>query len=173
MEHAARSELLLELRILRIVGAFRLLLGVQVVEIAEELIEAMHRRQELIAVAEMVLAELTRDVTEGFQNFCDRGVLGPQPKIRAGESDLRESGADRRLSGDECGSASRAALLPIPIGEQRAFLRDAIDVWRAIAHDPVVVGAHVEPADVVAPDDQDVRFVLCSHDIAPLARFKD
>ena len=32
-----------------------------------------------------------------------------------------------------------------------AFLRDAIDVGRAVAHDPVVVHADVEPADVVAP----------------------
>ena len=34
------------------------LFGIEVIEIAEELIEAMHRRQELVAVAEVVLAEL-------------------------------------------------------------------------------------------------------------------
>src|SRR5262245_6873476 len=44
MEHATRSELLDILRILRIVGKLGLLLRVQVVEIAEELVEAVDRR---------------------------------------------------------------------------------------------------------------------------------
>ena len=44
--------------VLRIVLVLRLLLGIQMVEIAEELVEAVHRRQELVLVAEMVLAEL-------------------------------------------------------------------------------------------------------------------
>ena len=35
-------------------------------------------------------------------------------------------------------------------------LADAVDVGRAVAHDAVIVGADVEPADVVAPDDQNV-----------------
>src|SRR5215475_3878233 len=39
LEHAARPELRAELRILGIVGIFRLLLGVEVIEIAEEFIE--------------------------------------------------------------------------------------------------------------------------------------
>ncbi len=43
-----------------IVELFRLLLRVEVVEIAEPLVEAMHGRQELVAVAQVVLAELRR-----------------------------------------------------------------------------------------------------------------
>jgi hypothetical protein len=31
-----------------------------------------------------------------------------------------------------------------------------VDVWRLVAHHPPVVGADIERADVVAPDDQDV-----------------
>jgi hypothetical protein len=58
MQHAARSELLPELRVLRIVDVLRLLLGVEMVEVAEELVESVHGGQELVAVAEMVLAEL-------------------------------------------------------------------------------------------------------------------
>jgi hypothetical protein len=41
-----------------VVGVLRLLLGVQVVEVAEELVEAVHRRQMLVAVAQVVLPEL-------------------------------------------------------------------------------------------------------------------
>ena len=58
VEHAARAELRTERGILRIVLVLRLLLGIQVIEIAEELVEAVQRRQKLVLVAEMVLAEL-------------------------------------------------------------------------------------------------------------------
>jgi len=44
VEHAARAEPLLELRVLRIVRVLRLLLGVEVVEIAEPLVEPMNGR---------------------------------------------------------------------------------------------------------------------------------
>ena len=43
VQHAARAVLLLELGILRVVVGLRLLLGVEVVEVAEELVEAVHR----------------------------------------------------------------------------------------------------------------------------------
>src|ERR1700738_514667 len=43
VNHAARSKPLLELGILRIVGVLRLFLGVEVVEVAEELIEPVRR----------------------------------------------------------------------------------------------------------------------------------
>ena len=59
VQHAARAVLLPELGVLRVVVGLRLLLGVQVVEVAEELVEAVHRRQVRVAVAEVVLAELT------------------------------------------------------------------------------------------------------------------
>ena len=38
---------------------------VEVIEIAEELVEAVHRRQELVLVAKMVLAELAGGVAHG------------------------------------------------------------------------------------------------------------
>ena len=75
LEDAARPELLSEIRVLRVVGVFGLFLGVQVIQIAEELIEAMHRRQVLVAIAEVVLAELAGGVTEVLEDLCDRRVL--------------------------------------------------------------------------------------------------
>src|SRR5262245_8022945 len=75
------------------------------------------------------------------------------------------------LSEDEGRPAGGAALLRVGVGEQRAFLREAIDVGRAVTHDAVVVGADVVDADVVAPDDEDVRlacFCLC-HCAAPFS----
>ena len=156
-DHPARAELLLERRALRVVGVLRLLLGVQVVEVAEELLEAVVGRQHLVAVAEVVLAELAGDVAERAEQPGDRRVLDLHALGRAGQADLGQPGADRRLAGDEGGAAGGAALLAVPVGEERALLGDAVDVGRAVAHHAVVVGADVELADVVAPDDQDVR----------------
>jgi hypothetical protein len=48
-------------------------------------------------------------------------------------------------------------LLRIMVGEDRAFLGNAVDVRRAIAHHAAVVGADVPQPNVVAEDDEDVR----------------
>ena len=61
----------------------RLLLGVEVVEVAEELVEAVHRRQELVAVAQMVLAELAGGVAERLERLGDGDVLGAQAEVGA------------------------------------------------------------------------------------------
>ncbi len=45
LEHAARAELLQVRRVLRIVRQFRLFLGVEVIEVAEEFVEAVDGRQ--------------------------------------------------------------------------------------------------------------------------------
>ena len=64
---------------------------------------------------------------------------------------MREAGAESGLTGDEARPAGGAALLAIPVGKQRAFFRDAIDVGRFVAHHALVVGADVPIADVIAP----------------------
>jgi hypothetical protein len=54
----------------------------------------------------------------------------------------------------------RATLLPIPIGKERALFRNAVDIGRLVAHDTEVVCADIVPPDVVAPDDDNVRFFV-------------
>src|SRR6185436_14543522 len=104
-----------------------------VIEIAEELVESMRRREELVAVAQMVLAKLSCHVTERLQHVGDRRVFRLQSDIGARQTNLREACPDRRLAGDERGAARRAALLPVPVGEVAALFGNAIDVRRAIA----------------------------------------
>jgi hypothetical protein len=70
-----------------------LLLGVEVVEVAEELVEPVRRRQELVAVAEVVLAELARGVAVRLQRGGDGRVLGAQPDVRTRQAHLGEPGA--------------------------------------------------------------------------------
>ena len=52
---------------LQVVAVFRLLLSVEVVEIAEEFVEAVVGRREFVLVAEMVLAELAGHVAERLE----------------------------------------------------------------------------------------------------------
>src|SRR5436305_4395559 len=63
VEYASRPEPLLEFRVLRIVCVFRLLFGIEVVEISKELIEPVHCWQEFVFISKMVFAELAGGVT--------------------------------------------------------------------------------------------------------------
>jgi hypothetical protein len=63
VEHASGSKVLPEFRVLRIVNILRLLFSIQMIQIAEELIEAVKRGEELILVPQMVLAKLAGGVT--------------------------------------------------------------------------------------------------------------
>src|SRR4029077_17089347 len=74
-KHATGTELEFELSVLGIFGVLGLILSVQVIKIAEELIEAMNGGQEFVAVAKMVLAELPGRVTQRFEQFGERGIL--------------------------------------------------------------------------------------------------
>jgi hypothetical protein len=72
-----------------------------VVEVAEELVEAVHGRQELVEVAQVVLAELAGRVAQGLQQLRDGRVLGAQPDIGPRHAHLAQPGAKAALTGDE------------------------------------------------------------------------
>ena len=90
----ARIELLAELRIGRPVGVFEILVGVEVVEIAEVLIEAVAVRQLVLEVAEMVLAELGGRVALRLEDFGKRDVFLLQARRRTRRSHGRQARAD-------------------------------------------------------------------------------
>jgi hypothetical protein len=96
------------------------------VEVAVELIEAMQRRQELIEVAQMVLAELAGGVTHGFQHGGNsRGGIRHTDR-RASLTDSSQSSADREFAGDEVRTTRRAARFGIVIGKAHALRRQLI-----------------------------------------------
>src|SRR4029453_1073427 len=131
-------------------------LGVKMVQRTIELAEAVRRGQMFVAIAEVVLAELPCDVALRLKQVGDGDIARLQTFLRAGQSNLEHAGAETRLTGDETRASGGAALLTIPIREQRAFLGDAVKVWRLVAHHALVVGAEVPVANVIAPDDEDV-----------------
>jgi hypothetical protein len=78
VKNAARAILVEEIGILgglRVVRVLRLLLGVEVVEIAKELVEAMHGGQKFVAIAEVILAELAGGIAERFKQISKCRVL--------------------------------------------------------------------------------------------------
>jgi hypothetical protein len=156
-EHTARAERFPKARVPGVVEVLRLLLGVQVVEVAEELVEPVHGRQIFVAIAEVVLAELPGGVAKRLQELRDRRVDCLQPDRRGRHADLGQPRAQRRLAGDEARPACRAALLGVVVDEHHALAGDPVDVRRLVAHQPVRVGADVRKPDVVAEDDEDVR----------------
>ena len=75
MQHAARAEEFLELGVFGVVRILRLFFGVQVVEVAKELVEAVDARQKFVPVAEMVLTKLRGGVTEWLKRLCNAQIL--------------------------------------------------------------------------------------------------
>ncbi len=159
-----------EVRRVRVVRQLRLLVGVQVIEVAEELVEAVVRRQVLVEVAEVVLAELPGRVPEGLEQLCDRGVVARDADRRVRHPDLAQAGAVDALTGDEGRPTGGAALLSVRVGEADALVGQPVDVRGPVPHDPVAVAAQVGDADVVAPEDDDVRPFRFRHVPAPSAR---
>ena len=164
MHHPARSKSIAEVReilLVRVVLHFRLFFGVEVIEVAEELVEAVVGRQHVVEIAEMVLAELAGRVALVLEAGGDGDELLRHADRRARDADLGEAGAIDALPGDEGRASRRAGLFAVGIGEHHAFLGDAVDVGRPVAHEAVRIAAQIRDADVVAPDDEDVRlFVL-------------
>src|SRR5262249_59399427 len=85
----------------------------------------------------------------------------------AWQADLEQAGAERALAGEEGGPAGGAGLLGVAVGEERRLAGDAVDVGGAVAHRAAVVGAEVPVADVVAPEDEDVRLLAGSGGLLP------
>ena len=149
-----------EFGILEVVGILGLLLGIQVVEGAVKFFEAVNGRKMLVAIAEVILAELRGDVALLLEQIRDGRIFLLKAFLRSGQTDFQEAGAERRLARDESGPSRGAALLTIGIGEHSAFLGEAVDVGSLVAHHALIVRTDIPIADVVAPDDEDVRLAL-------------
>src|SRR5205809_564094 len=137
MDHTTRPELLAEVRevrILWIIRKFRLLLRVEVVEVAVELVKPVIGWQLVVPVTEMVLAELSRHVPLPFEKFCDRHISRLQAQRRARHAHFGVPGSQSALARDERGATCRAALLAVVVGEYYSLLGDSIDVGGLIAH---------------------------------------
>jgi hypothetical protein len=154
VDHVARTDGRLE--VLRIVGMARVLHRVEVIEVSVKFVEAVHGRQELVQVAEVVLAKLAGGVAQTFERRGDGRGLGGHSDRRTGLSHRRQPRADWQLASDEVRASRRAACLGVVVREQHAFGGELVEVRGAARHQPAVIGADVPDADVVAHDHDDI-----------------
>ncbi|MND76385.1 hypothetical protein D3C80_680320 [compost metagenome] len=159
MDHPTWAVLFAKLWIFRVVVGFRFLFGVHVVQVAEEFIEAVVGRQVLVAVAQVVLAELAGGVALLLHHIAQGRRPVRDAVLRAGHANGQQAGAKRMLAENEGSTPGGAGLLAVGMSEQCAFFADAVDVGGFVAHHALVVGTEVKDANVVAEDHQDVRFV--------------
>ena len=73
-----------ELILVRVVELLGLLLGIEVVKVAEELVEPVHGWKMLVHVAEVVLAELAGGIAQRLEKLGDRRVLCGPADVGAG-----------------------------------------------------------------------------------------
>ena len=132
---------------------------VEVIQVAEELVEAVDGGQELIEIAEMVLAELAGGVALRFERGGDGAGFRRDADLGARLADRGHAGADGQFAGDEVRATRRATRLGVVVGEQHAFLGQLVEVRRPAGHHAAVVGADVPHADVIAHDEEDVGFL--------------
>src|SRR6516165_480683 len=105
----------------------------------------------------MVLAELPGRVAERFERGSKRARLVRNTDIGAGLTNCSQSGAKRDLPGAEIGAAGGAARFGVVIGEAHAIGGKLVEIWRLAGHDALVIGADIEPADVVTHDHENIR----------------
>jgi hypothetical protein len=92
-------------------------------------------REILVAIAEVIFAQLAGGVAERFECLSNGDVTRMRTDRRAGNTYLRHAGALRRLGGDEGRSSCGTTVFRIVIGEEFALFGDAVDVRSFITKD--------------------------------------
>ena len=87
-----------------------------------------------LSVAQVVLAELARDITVRLEELRDRRVLVAYPLLRARHANFRQTDTEGELAGDNGLATGRAALLGVVIGKQSAFFGDPVYIGCLVTH---------------------------------------
>src|SRR3954447_2316701 len=111
----------------------------------------------------MILAELPGGVAERLEKFGNGWVFWLKSHSRAGHSDLGQTGAEWVLPGDKCRASCGATLLAVIVSESNPFIGNAVYIRGSIAHHAATEIADIPCADVITPENQDIR-LFCSHD---------
>ena len=84
---------------------------IQVIEISPEFVEAVQRWQVLVAIAKMVLAELSGFVSHRLQRRRDGWCFIWYAELSSRLADGSKTGANRQLTCNEVGAAQQCNLL--------------------------------------------------------------
>ncbi len=107
---------------------------IEVVEITIKLVEAMHRRQELVQITQMVLAELAGSVTHAHERRGDGRRLVGQSNWRTGLPHGSQARADGQFAGDEVGATRCAARLGVVVSEHHSLNSKLVDIRSLARH---------------------------------------
>jgi hypothetical protein len=72
-----------------------------VIQVAVELVETVHRRQILVAIAKVIFPKLAGRVAEWLEQLRYRCIARLQAHRGSRETHFRQAGTQRRLAGDE------------------------------------------------------------------------
>ena len=165
VEHAPRTVLFTKGRVLGIVAVLWFFLGVEMIQIAIELIEAVDGRQEFVAVTQMVLAELAGRISASLEHRGDCRIFLLQPECGPRQTDFGQPRSHTVLAGNERRPTRRTALFSVVIRKQHPLAGNAIDIRGPIAHHASRVRAEVRLPDIVTPNNHNVGLLLlCRHD---------
>src|SRR6185503_15815701 len=159
MENAARCEFFVEFGEIffgRPIWEFRFLFGIQVIEIAEEFMKPVNRRQVFVSISQMIFAELSSGVSQRLQKFRYGCILAFDTNSRPRNADFGETGSKAALSRNERRSTCRAALFPIGIRKQHSFIGQSVYIGCPVAHHAMTVTTEILNTDIVTPDNQNV-----------------
>src|SRR5262245_28100763 len=104
----------------------------------------------------MVLAELSGGIALCPQDGGQRHGLRRDANVRSRLAYRGQTSADRQLASDKVCPTCRAACFGIVVGEPHSFRGKPVQVRRLPGHDALVISADIEPAYIVAHDDEDV-----------------
>ncbi len=107
----------------------------------------------------MILAKFAGGIAEIQQELGERRRARAQ--IRNGARQLRQdhTRAIGMHSGKEGAAPGRAARLGVVVHEHAAFLCEPVNVRCFPDHQAAMIAARLHPADIIAHDEQDVRFL--------------
>ena len=131
---------------------------IQVIQIPKKLIEAVNSRQELVQVAQMILAELTGRVAHGLKRCGNGHSLFWYTDRRARLADGGHACANWQFTSNEVGPSRRTACFGVVVGETHPLSGELVEVGCTTGHHTLMISTDVKPADVIAHDDNDIRF---------------
>jgi hypothetical protein len=160
VDHVARADDVQQ--VLRVVRMSWIFHRIEVIEVAEEFVEAVDGGQKLIEIAQVVLTELTGCVALRFKGGSYRASLRWYADFGTSLADRRHASTNRKFAHDEVRATRRAAGLGVIIGEQHSLLGHLVEIGCTPGHQAAMVGTDIPHSDVITHDEQNVRFLVLS-----------
>ena len=113
--------------------------------------------QVFVFVAEVILAKLPGRIAERLERSGNCARLFRHSDVGAGLTDGCQPSSQRKFASDEIRAPCCATRFRIVVGKDHPFGRKLVEARRFAGHHAAMIGADIEPADVIAHDDENIR----------------